>query len=175
MKKLKIGQTIKVWDNKFHEYSYGHIVFIINSTLEDSDVYCSMYPGALSNYVYCDVVDLQGGSIIDEKGLLNTTIPLNVFKRQQIELINETFDFEITTYEETHEEVINMLGRLIETEREKQNRYEDNLMSSIKDITFKSERYSTITINADWCLYHKIMEYSQKHKNKIGSIEHFKN
>jgi hypothetical protein len=133
-----------------------------------------MYPGALSNYVYCDVVDLQAPNI-DENGMIETMIPLNVFKREQIELINEMFDFEITTYENTHQEVVNMLGRLIQTEFEKENTYEDNLIVKIKDITFKSVRFSTITITGDWRIYHKIMEYSQKHKNLIGSIEHFKN
>ena len=174
MKQLKIGQTIKVWDNKFNEYNYGHIVFVINSFLNNADVYCSMYPGALTNYSYCDVVDLNGGSIIDQNGMIETTIPLNVFKKEQIESINEIFDFEITTYSETHQEVIKILERLILTENEKENRYEDNLIIKIKDISFKSERFSTITITGDWRIYHKIMEYSQKHKNMIGSIQHFK-
>ncbi len=173
MKRLKIGQTIKVWDNKFNEYNYGHIVFIINSFLTNANVYCSMYPGALENYMYCDVVDLQAPNI-DENGIIDTTIPLNVFKREQIESMNETFDFDITTYSETHQEVIKILERLILTENEKENRYEDNLFIKIKDITFKSVRFSTITITGDWRIYHKIMEYSQKHKNMIGSIEHFK-
>jgi len=83
MKNLyKIGDRIKIKD-EFGEWVEGHVVLIMNPfSDEHREYYCSMYPGAMSNYYYVEVVDLSLGCIDD--GKFSTTQALNKFKEKDL-------------------------------------------------------------------------------------------
>ncbi len=84
--KFKVGQRIKVRD-KYYDVVEGHVVLILNSFSDDRVYYCSMYPGALPEYVYVSVVDLNCCEI-DNSGVVSTLQALNTFSEEELELIN---------------------------------------------------------------------------------------
>lgn len=85
MPKYKIGQNIKYKD-KYDEYVFGHVVVII-STVTGLEYYCSMYPGALSDYYYVYCADLSSQMIYD--GELNTCQALNKFYEDELEYADD--------------------------------------------------------------------------------------
>lgn len=80
--KFKISDQIKIKD-KFGDYVEGHIVMIMNPFSDDREYYCSMYPGALSNYDYIMCIDLSD-CVLDD-GSINTIHALNKFKEYELE------------------------------------------------------------------------------------------
>ena len=91
--KYKIGERIKVknihnersqidWD-----YSEGHVVLIMNSMSDDREYYCSMYPGAMSEYYWIECVDLAMNVFDDDKVV--TTQALNKFREEELEYSDE--------------------------------------------------------------------------------------
>lgn len=83
--KYKVGQTINVMD-KYGDIVKGHIVLILHPFEADKRVYyCSMYPGALPDYEYVEVVDLNCISM-DNSGRVSKFHALNLFKEDELEL-----------------------------------------------------------------------------------------
>jgi hypothetical protein len=80
--RFKISDRIKVKD-EYDEYFEGHVVIIMNPFLDEREYYCSMYPGALSNYCYVDCVDLSMDLLND--GKINTLQALNKYSENQLE------------------------------------------------------------------------------------------
>lgn len=78
--KFKLGDVVKIWDEKYQCFIDGHIVLIMNAFSDDRDYYCSIYPGAISNYEYIYCVDPL---YPDVEISLQT---LNKFKENQIKL-----------------------------------------------------------------------------------------
>ena len=79
--KFRVGQKIKTKKDEVE----GHVVMIFNPFLETERVYyCSMYPGACSNYVYVNVVDLCCSGI-DNEGRVETMQALNKYKEEELE------------------------------------------------------------------------------------------
>jgi hypothetical protein len=81
--KFKVGQRITVKD-KHGDVIEGHVVLILNPFSESRVYYCSMYPGALTEYEYVSVVDLNGCAINDE-GKVETLHALNKFSEDELE------------------------------------------------------------------------------------------
>jgi hypothetical protein len=83
--KYKIGQAIKIkaTDDK---YIFGHVVVIISTEI-GLEYYCSMYPGAMSNYYWVYCADLGMQLLYD--GEVNTLQALNKFTEDQLEYSDE--------------------------------------------------------------------------------------
>jgi len=82
--KFKVGQKIKIKDRHGNVVE-GHIVLILNPFSENRIYYCSMYPGALPNYEYVSVVDLNCCGI-DNNGKIETLQALNKFGEDELEI-----------------------------------------------------------------------------------------
>ena len=83
--KYQVGQRINIMD-KYGDKVQGHIVLILHPFEPERRVYyCSMYPGALSDYEYVSVIDLNCISL-DNSGRIPTTHALNLFKEDELEL-----------------------------------------------------------------------------------------
>ena len=82
--KFKVGQRIKIKDHQGNIIE-GHIVLILNPFLEKRIYYCSMYPGAMSDYEYVSVVDLNCCGI-DNSGKIQTLQALNKFSEDELEI-----------------------------------------------------------------------------------------
>lgn len=75
--KYKLGTKI-IHIDEYGEEVFGHVVMFM-----DGDYYCSMYPGAMSNYYWIHCVDLASG-VIDEEGDILTLQALNKFKEDEL-------------------------------------------------------------------------------------------
>jgi len=82
--KYKIGERIKVKNTHNEE---GHVVLIMNSMSDDREYYCSMYPGAMSEYYWIECVDLAMNVFDDDKVV--TTQALNKFREEELEYSDE--------------------------------------------------------------------------------------
>lgn len=80
--KFNISDTIRFKD-EFGEYVEGYVVLIMNSTSEEREYYCSMYPGAISGYYWINCVDLCSSNL--EDGRCVTLQVLNKFTEDQLE------------------------------------------------------------------------------------------
>lgn len=88
--KYKVGQRISVID-KYGDKVEGHIALILHPFEPDKRVYyCSMYPGALPNYEYVGVIDLNCISL-DNSGRVSTVHALNLFKEDELKLVVEEY------------------------------------------------------------------------------------
>lgn len=82
--KFKVGQRIITKDGQGNLIK-GHVVLILNTFSDDRIYYCSMYPGAMPNYEYVSVVDLNC-CCIDNDGKIYTLCVLNKFSETELEI-----------------------------------------------------------------------------------------
>jgi len=90
--KFNVGDRIKIKD-KYNDTVEGHITLILNPFNDDRIYYCSMYPGALGNYQYVSVVDLNCCAISD--GKIQTLQALNTFNESELELVSNEYEDKI--------------------------------------------------------------------------------